>query len=298
MEFFILTRKTLDSAEFVGSSPVVRATWLCLLNYCVGQENGGVIANASEWGDRKWQQICCVTKKEVRLPSDLWDWSGNNLIVKFYDTGREATVLKLRKTGREAARKRWGIGATQEPNGLPISEPNGFDDGLGSSSPSGEANGSGNTEKTRQDIYTPIPPQGGAGESEKNPGSSELPLTADPCPTANTDPRWRGIIACLVRQPHYPRPTKERTRWQRVAPWVTSAQVELLQAFYRVPKAAVCDETWSRKTTVDILLGDLERQCELAAQWAERHGRGLGAPQEAPDEPEAGMLCLDQEAAS
>jgi hypothetical protein len=56
---------TLDSEEFVGSDPVERATWLCLLRYCVGQENGGRIAGCKKWKDSHWQQLCRVTLREI-----------------------------------------------------------------------------------------------------------------------------------------------------------------------------------------------------------------------------------------
>ncbi|MBA3622983.1 MAG: hypothetical protein H0W48_00635 [Methylibium sp.] len=84
MDWINLHVSVLDSPEFIGASPHERATWLCLLRYCVGQENGGVLEHCREWGDRRWQQQCRVTLREVRTKSDLWEWVEDRLVVRFY----------------------------------------------------------------------------------------------------------------------------------------------------------------------------------------------------------------------
>lgn len=108
MDWLNLHSSVLDSPEFVGAEPVDRATWLCLLRYCAGQENGGKIADCSEWGDRKWQQLARVTKAEVSRKSDLWRWDGPVLIVWSYPSDKEDDVKRLRKQSKAASKARWG----------------------------------------------------------------------------------------------------------------------------------------------------------------------------------------------
>jgi hypothetical protein len=100
MQWLNLNSETLDSEEFVGSEPVDRATWLCLLRYCAGQENGGRIRDCKAWADRKWQQLCRVTKTEIERASKLWKWKGDDLIVFAYPSDQEAVILAKREGGR------------------------------------------------------------------------------------------------------------------------------------------------------------------------------------------------------
>lgn len=107
MEFINIHSAHLNSAAFKGAEPVCRATWLMLLQFCCTQENGGRIESCHEWGDRRWQQICAVTLKEVRTKCELWRWEGNDLIVEFYPSKKEAEVRAKRQAGVETARRRW-----------------------------------------------------------------------------------------------------------------------------------------------------------------------------------------------
>lgn len=104
MEWLNLHASVLDSPEVVGSDPVERGTWLMLLRYCIGQENGGVIESCRDWKDRKWQQIVRVTLKEVTADSDLWSWSEENLKVTHYPMQSESSVKAKREAGRLGGR--------------------------------------------------------------------------------------------------------------------------------------------------------------------------------------------------
>lgn len=106
MDVFIPV-EVIDSAEFSGSEPVDRATWLCLLRYCCGQENNGRILECSKWGDRRWQQSCKVTLEEVRRECGLWYWEEFNLVVKFYPIEKQTVHQRLSQKGKEAALNRW-----------------------------------------------------------------------------------------------------------------------------------------------------------------------------------------------
>ena len=104
MDWINLHTSFLDSPDFLGAEPVDRATWLCLLRYCVGQENSGTIADAASWGDRKWQQLVRVTLKEVNRNSDLWKWVNDDLVVTAYPAEAESTVIRNRENGKLGGR--------------------------------------------------------------------------------------------------------------------------------------------------------------------------------------------------
>jgi hypothetical protein len=107
MEWLNLHTSTLDSPEVVGAEPVDRATWIFLLRYCAGQENGGVIANCAGWADRKWQQLVRVTLAEVQKPSELWRFEGADLAVNFYPIEKQREVEAKRNAGKATVAKRW-----------------------------------------------------------------------------------------------------------------------------------------------------------------------------------------------
>jgi hypothetical protein len=92
--------QTLDSENFLGSDPIERGTWLCLLRYCIGQENGGTISGCIEWSDRKWQQLVRITKKESSRSCDLWSWDGDDLIVWGYPKEKETEVKEKRERAK------------------------------------------------------------------------------------------------------------------------------------------------------------------------------------------------------
>lgn len=100
MQLLILECDLLDSEEVLGAEPVDRATWLMLLRYCAGRENGGRIEGCAGWKDRKWQQLARVTYEEVRRETRLWWWEGEDLVVGGYPVEREAKVLANRENGR------------------------------------------------------------------------------------------------------------------------------------------------------------------------------------------------------
>ena len=108
MEYINIHRSVLDGAEFVGAEPLDRATWLMLLSYCCGQENGGVIEACRPWADRRWQQLAKVTAEEVQRVSDLWKWDGDDLVVNFYPEQAEKETRAKRRGGVIGNKRRWG----------------------------------------------------------------------------------------------------------------------------------------------------------------------------------------------
>jgi hypothetical protein len=100
MNYLNIHTDTLKSDAFIGAEPTERATWLCLLGWSVTQENGGTISNCKEWNDRKWQQLCGVTKDEVHANSELFTFSGQNLRIAYYPKAQEDEVIKKRVTAK------------------------------------------------------------------------------------------------------------------------------------------------------------------------------------------------------
>ena len=105
MNWLNLSIQTLDSENFLGSDPTQRATWLCLLRYCIGQENGGTITACAGWADRKWQQLVRVTRDEVQSACDLWQWDGETLVVWGYPIEKEGEVQRNRESGARGGLK-------------------------------------------------------------------------------------------------------------------------------------------------------------------------------------------------
>jgi hypothetical protein len=114
MNWLNIETTTLDSEAFVGSDPTARATWLCLLRFCAGQENGGKITACKSWPDRKWQQLARVTKAEVEAVSALWSWDGEDLTVWSYPTDKQHEVQHRRERARTNG-TRGGRPSTNQP---------------------------------------------------------------------------------------------------------------------------------------------------------------------------------------
>jgi hypothetical protein len=104
MDWLNIHRSTLGAEEFLGCEPVQRATWLCLMAYCADQENGGRIDGASEWGDRKWQQVVRITRDEAHEKCALWAWVDGVLIVWAYPSEKESEVRRNRENGGKGGR--------------------------------------------------------------------------------------------------------------------------------------------------------------------------------------------------
>jgi hypothetical protein len=107
VNYINLDVSVLHSPEFIGSSPAERGAWLCVLGYCVSQENAGRIAGGLKWKDRQWQQACGVTLREIGAASRLITTSGDDIIVFGYPIEKEEEVRAKRVQAKEAARRRW-----------------------------------------------------------------------------------------------------------------------------------------------------------------------------------------------
>lgn len=104
MNWLYIHTSKRTAPEFVGSEPIQRATWICLLLYCCEQENGGLIRDCAGWGDRRWMQTCAVTKAEVGASSDLWRREDSSIRVWGYPVQKEAEMKAKREGGRRGGR--------------------------------------------------------------------------------------------------------------------------------------------------------------------------------------------------
>lgn len=141
MNWLNLRTTRLRDPAFIGSDPVARGTWLCVIGYCVELENGGRIAGARLWKDRQWQQACGVTLKEINRSKPLLAWDGDDLVVWEYPCEKEKEVAHKRETakmnGQLGGRPRLNLETNEEPtsviypNQRPKAEGEGKEKGIG-----------------------------------------------------------------------------------------------------------------------------------------------------------------------
>lgn len=100
MNYLNLSIESLSTEEFIGSPPLDRATWLCLMRYCAHHETGGIIKGVKGWPERKLIGLLSVMPQEINKESPLWEWKGSNLKVNFYPTDQEKACKAKRKAGK------------------------------------------------------------------------------------------------------------------------------------------------------------------------------------------------------
>lgn len=107
MHYVNISMNAIRGPEYIGSNPVIRATWLSLMGYCAELENGGVIKNCRQWGNRQWMQTCGVMLEEVNTESQLWNFTEDgSLVVKFFPEDQQEKCIKNRESGRKGGKKR------------------------------------------------------------------------------------------------------------------------------------------------------------------------------------------------
>lgn len=105
MNFLNLHTDFLRSVDYLGAEPLERATWLNLMAWCATQENGGIIPGAADWKDRKWMQLCGITREEAHLESELYHFDeAGNMVVNHYPTEKENEVRANRENGKKGGR--------------------------------------------------------------------------------------------------------------------------------------------------------------------------------------------------
>jgi hypothetical protein len=141
MEWLNLHTSALDSPEVITASAAQRGTWLNLLRYCIGQENGGRIIDAGDWGPNKWLMVVRVDPAEIDDECELWWWEQDTLVVAHYPLDAEKSVQAKREAGkRGGARKTQAKTQAAKQNGQMGGRP----------SLNGQAFTQGETEKPKQ----------------------------------------------------------------------------------------------------------------------------------------------------
>jgi hypothetical protein len=106
MNWINIKTSDLRSAEFIGSDPTARGTWVAVLGYCYEQENAGRIKGCNAWKDRQWQQVCGVTREEIDGAKSLMNWEGEDLQVWGYPAELENEIKVKREAGRKGGQAR------------------------------------------------------------------------------------------------------------------------------------------------------------------------------------------------
>jgi hypothetical protein len=100
MEYLNIHRSDVEGEAMQDATPGAVRAWLFLNTYCVGQENGGRIAGARQWPDRKWLKLCSLSYEDIHGASELWHWDGDDLVMEFYPADQEAEFRAKREGGR------------------------------------------------------------------------------------------------------------------------------------------------------------------------------------------------------
>jgi hypothetical protein len=134
------------------------------LRYCIGQENGGIIADCASWPDRRWQQICRVIKKETLAVCELWKWDASNLIVWAYPMDKQGQVQRLR-----------GIGSVSSPAKIAAAKANGSLGGRPTNNPTETQHD--NPTITQQETHGKPIEGNGRGRERKSKGREASPAS-------------------------------------------------------------------------------------------------------------------------
>lgn len=225
MQWLNLPTRTLHATAYIGADPSARATWLNLMLWCAEQENGGTIADARAWSDRRWQQTCGVTAHEVTAAAPLVAWTGDSVTVWGYPAEKQAEVQAKREAGRKGGKSKSDAksqaarsnGTHHKPQGNPSTtqaepkqEPNGKErKGKESIAPAGAVGGP----EAKPD---PCPKK----PRERNPLIDAIAAVDGSDPAQVTGKAWGGIAAAL-------------NEIREVCPQVTPEEIRRRAAHYR-----------------------------------------------------------------
>lgn len=286
MDWINIRTSALRTPEYIGSRPVERATWLNVLAYCTDQENGGRIQRCASWGDRQWQQICGVTRREVNAATNLLTWDGDDLLVWNYPADKQAEVQAKRDAGRlgglarteaktKAVRQNGALGGRPETKAEleaePKQKPNGIGIGIGK-----EGNGTNTSD--------PVP--GSPGELALSATSSEEKQgTATPERARN--PLFDALATATGEQPLELTTTAGRAigvalaEIRKASPDVTPEEIHRRAENYRrhMPHATLTAHAlkahWGRCSTASNAASPGANRYQEKAVTAEEHGKGF-----------------------
>jgi hypothetical protein len=281
MEWLNLHTSVLDSAEVQNSAPVDRSTWLFLLRYCIGQENGGRLLAVAAWNDRNWLRNVGVSLKEVKRDCPLWKWEGDDVSVLFYPLHAEADVHRLRGQASAAGHASWHKRRMKQA--IPVGEPLGLPAGEPPGMPEGNAKRNGKEGKERKGNETPPTPNG--RESHLVNGSEPASRNRPPKPGAiipaeQPDPlRGRLIVVAALkgRQPTEPWSLDEleafrAARLHDCSDADLAAQVDTLRPYYHANIPRGIDR---RRQDLKALLTNWPGELDRARAHRRDHNDGI-----------------------
>lgn len=149
MEYINIHVSVIDSVDFQGADPVAQATWLKLLRYACGQEQGDIIPGARRWTHRMWIRTCNISLREINRDSQLWQWENDDLIVNFYPHNAELALKAKRNGSRLGNAKRWGKGV---PEGIAMGDAKGVSNRVRKGREGKEKEGKGSTSTSECEI--------------------------------------------------------------------------------------------------------------------------------------------------
>lgn len=229
MNWLNLETKILHSPEYIGSDPVARATWLNVILWCAGQENGGCIEGAATWKDRQWQQTCGVTAREVQGASPLLIIDGARVGVWSYPLDKELEVKAKRDAGRLGGVKSGASRSKHNPASA-SSTPSSSASSSGASSASTEGNGKEGEGNGKESPYSP--PAGDVLVPELGLDSGDQ--TAEP--KAPLQSRAEKLFG---KRPTTPWDHKEQKAWlqnHKAVEGTPEPEWQLLEWFYSIPE--------------------------------------------------------------
>ena len=106
MRYFRTECISVDGPEFSESEFGQIGAWVYLMNYCAAQENGGCIQGAKGRKDAFFDRSLKVSRTILEQESQLWTWTGEDLLVRFYSLEAEQSYQEKRELGKRGGKKK------------------------------------------------------------------------------------------------------------------------------------------------------------------------------------------------
>ena len=255
MNWLNIHTDTLRSEEYLGAEPVERATWLNLMAWCASQENGGIIEEAATWGERKWMQLCGVTKQEATLVSKLFCFTPEGaLVVSLYPSDKENEV----KTKRGVARANGKLGGRPPKEPTSVSKITNVATHEEPTLQSGREGKGKEKEKENGKEYPPTPPRGNGVDLKMEVEESRKP-----------DPIRERLGAIYKRRPSTKWSKDEEKAYKELA--IDPADLALVEDFHAVRERE--SNKLYRRTTLLTLIRHFSEEVDRSRSYFDQNRR-------------------------
>lgn len=239
MNWLNLKTSQLREPSFIGSDPVARATWLCVMAYCVEMENSGRIVGARLWKDRQWQQTCGVMLSEIQTATLLLSWVGDDLIVWNYPSEKEVEVRDRREVAKKNGKKGGRPPKEDSTEKKTDDKPTSVSENNQRPKAEGEGEGEGKgKEKGKPPEEPPTPPAAAPRGVSEGKDSSMIPTTD----------QSKRIATVFHRRLETPWTVKEVAAYKRLGT-IPETDLAAVEAYYAA--------NWPPRRDVNILRHDL-----------------------------------------